>query len=245
MFPWRSLLVGSLLTGVALGDDTLRRLIQPQAIEDLARGFDPATLATGLAHREAHLRDASDPVLADETLRLLAPLADRMGLPEERARLEDASFRLVQPDAFASLDASGAHAEQTLAGLHDDTRRLLADHGLRGQVTGRVKSHYSTWRKMQRKGLPAAQIYDRVALRVIADDEGTLRRVLDLLHARHSPVPGEFDDYILAPKPSGYQALHTAVHTRHGVAEFQLRTPAMDRAAESGAQAHWRYKLQA
>ena len=245
MFPWRSVLFSSLLSGVALGDDTLRRLTRPDAIEALASTLDRDALAAGLAARESHLRADADATLAGETLDLLAPLADRLGLGPARARLEDASFRVVAPEAFRALDADAARQHAALDQLLADTERRLADTRVAATVSGRVKSSFSTWQKMQRKGVGADRIYDRVALRIVADDETTLRRALDDLHSRYAAVPGEFDDYIRSPKPSGYQALHTAVATPYGVAEFQLRTRAMDAAAEAGDQAHWRYKLSA
>ncbi|URD92210.1 hypothetical protein MUK42_03894, partial [Musa troglodytarum] len=73
---------------------------------------------------------------------------------------------------------------------------------------------------MKRKGVGIRQSYDARALRVtVGDKNGKLHGpavkncycLLDIIHKLWTPIDGEFDDYIVNPKPSGYQSLHTAV----------------------------------
>ena len=119
-------------------------------------------------------------------------------------------------------------------------------------VHGRVKSLYSSFKKMVRKGVPLSEVYDVRALRVVVDDdEGASEReaieicykVLPVVHRLWRRVPGEEDDYITMPKPSGYQSLHTAVIGPGGVPmEVQIRTSLMHEEAEYGKAAHWAYK---
>jgi len=140
----------------------------------------------------------------------------------------------------------GQGERQALAtSLSSEASGLLADLGLEGDLSARTKSAYSTWRKMQRKGLAVDEVMDRVAVRVVLSDEAACRTVLSELHERYEAVPGEFDDYIAHPKPNGYRSLHTVLRIDGQVAEVQLRTHEMHAHAEEGGAAHWRYKLAA
>ncbi|XP_078162447.1 uncharacterized protein LOC144557748 isoform X1 [Carex rostrata] len=124
--------------------------------------------------------------------------------------------------------------------------------GMEVQLSSRLKSLYSIYCKMKRKDVEIRQVYDARALRVIVGDkEGSLHgpavqgcySVLDIVHRLWTPIDGEFDDYIVNPKPSGYQSLHTAVlGPDNSPLEVQIRTRRMHDYAESGLAAHWLYK---
>jgi hypothetical protein len=119
-------------------------------------------------------------------------------------------------------------------------------------VQGRVKSLHSTFRKMARKQIPLAQVYDARALRVVVDDDNGIKEreaiaicynLLPVVHRLWKKVDGEYDDYIALPKPSGYRSLHTAVFGPGGIPmEVQIRTSSMHLEAEYGRAAHWAYK---
>ncbi|GAB4816393.1 hypothetical protein N2152v2_003439 [Parachlorella kessleri] len=124
--------------------------------------------------------------------------------------------------------------------------------GLEVSVQGRVKSLYSIFKKMARKGVPVSEVYDARALRVVVHDAGGLLqreaiaacyKLLSAVQRLWRRIPGEEDDYMVTPKPSGYQSLHTAVTGPGGVPmEVQIRTSSMHEDAEYGKAAHWAYK---
>lgn len=124
--------------------------------------------------------------------------------------------------------------------------------GMEVTVSSRLKSLYSIFSKMRRKDVGINKVYDARALRVIVGDKnGTLHgaaiqccySLLDIIHRLWNPIDGQFDDYIVNPKPSGYQSLHTAVQGPDGSPlEVQIRTQKMHEYAEHGLAAHWLYK---
>ncbi|XP_047325364.1 uncharacterized protein LOC124929130 [Impatiens glandulifera] len=124
--------------------------------------------------------------------------------------------------------------------------------GMEVTLSSRLKSLYSIYSKMKRKEVGINKVYDARALRVIIGDKnGTLHgqavqscySLLNIVHRLWIPIDGEFDDYIINPKPSGYQSLHTALQgPDNSPLEVQIRTQRMHECAEHGLAAHWLYK---
>ena len=96
---------------------------------------------------------------------------------------------------------------------------------------------------MQRKRAPLAEIVDVYGLRIIVDSVDTCYRAIGVVHSVYKPMPGRFKDYVAIPRVNGYQSLHTTLFGPNAVPiEVQIRTRDMDRVAESGIAAHWKYK---
>ncbi|MEW6403102.1 MAG: TGS domain-containing protein, partial [Chloroflexota bacterium] len=120
---------------------------------------------------------------------------------------------------------------------------LLGRHGIKAEISGRPKHIYSIYKKMQKKGKPFDLVRDVRAVRLIVPDVPACYSALGLIHTHWRPIPGEFDDYIAAPKDNFYQSLHTAViYDDKRPLEVQIRTVEMHQNAEYGIAAHWRYK---
>jgi GTP pyrophosphokinase len=200
-----------------------------------------------LRHYAAHpLPAASD--YARDTLDLYAPLANRLGVWELKWELEDLSFRLLDPATYRRIakmiDERRVERERFIVDAIARVSRAAGDAGIAGaKVIGRPKHIYSIWNKMRRKHLEFSEVYDVRALRVIVPEIKDCYATLGLVHSMWAPIAGEFDDYISRPKANAYRSLHTAVRCEDGRAlEVQIRTPDMDREAELGFAAHWRYK---
>ncbi|MGB7338564.1 MAG: bifunctional (p)ppGpp synthetase/guanosine-3',5'-bis(diphosphate) 3'-pyrophosphohydrolase [Phototrophicaceae bacterium] len=185
---------------------------------------------------------------ARETMDLFAPLANRLGIWQIKWELEDLSFRYINPEAYRGiarkLDEKRQDREAYVTKVAELIRANLEENGVHGAViTARPKHIYSIYKKMQRKDVPLEKIYDVRAIRVIVQQKKQCYLVLGAIHDLFIPIPGEFDDYIAAPKESSYQSLHTAVLDSQGkTIEVQIRTHEMHEQAEYGIAAHWRYK---
>ena len=188
--------------------------------------------------------------IARETMEIYAPLAARLGIWQIRQQLEDLSFRYLEPEEYkrvAQLVASRRQTrEQFLSDIRAQLEAALEQAGITAQVRGRVKHLYSIREKIKKyaaQGKSFDDIYDLLALRVLTDTTSDCYSVLGVVHGLWRPLPGEFDDYIASPRPSGYQSLHTTAYwsESHAV-EVQIRTYEMDQEAEYGVAVHWAYK---
>jgi GTP pyrophosphokinase len=186
--------------------------------------------------------------IARETMDIYAPLAERLGMHRMQDDLEDLAFIQLHPDARASIiarldflrDEGAAIVPRILAELE----RKLEESGLVGAVaSGREKSPYSIWRKMQRQNVAFEQLSDVMAFRVLVDDVADCYHALGIIHSAYHVVPGRFKDYISTPKPNNYRSLHTGViGPEQQRIEMQIRTREMHEIAELGVAAHWSYK---
>jgi len=184
---------------------------------------------------------------ARETLDIYAPLAHRLGMNALKWELEDLSFEVLEPKKFAEISrlvAERSPARQALTQEVIDAVNVDLAHDLiQATVTGRQKHFFSVYQKMVVRGREFNDIYDLVGIRVLVNDVRDCYAVLGSIHARWSPVPGRFKDYIAMPKFNLYQSLHTTVIGPSGKAvEIQIRTYEMHSRAEFGIAAHWKYK---
>ena len=184
---------------------------------------------------------------ARETLDIYAPLAHRLGMNAVKWELEDLSFAVIEPKKYEEITRLVAERSPSRDALTSEVINAveedLAKDGVQATVTGRKKHFYSVYQKMVVRGRDFNDIYDLVGIRVLVNDVKDCYAVLGSIHARWSPVPGRFKDYIAMPKFNLYQSLHTTVIGPNGKAiEIQIRTYDMHSRAEFGIAAHWKYK---
>lgn len=184
---------------------------------------------------------------ARETIDIYAPLAHRLGMNAIKWELEDLSFKVLEPKKFEEIERlvgeRSPAREQFTKEVVDAITSDLKLEGVTAQVKGRQKHFYSVYQKMVVRGREFNEIYDLVGIRILVESVRDCYGVLGSIHARWSPVPGRFKDYIAMPKFNLYQSLHTTVIGPNGKAvEIQIRTFDMHARAEFGIAAHWKYK---
>ncbi len=229
-----------------LASETLRKTF-------LAMGDDVRVVLIKLADRLHNMRtlgympEVKQKRIAKETLDIFAPLANRLGIWQIKWELEDLGFRYLNPDKYKEiaeqLQGKRPDREKQIGEIIDKLVKLLEDHKISVEVSGRPKHIYSIFKKMTNKRKAFDLVRDIRAMRLIVPDVPSCYAALGVIHTTWRPIPGEFDDYIAAPKENFYQSLHTAVIYDDGrPLEIQIRTQEMHENAEYGIAAHWKYK---
>ncbi len=185
--------------------------------------------------------------IARETLEIYAPLARRIGVNRVCVELEDLAFFNLNPAAHQSITKRLTELRtlrsKEVAEVSASLSEELLAAGLDARVFGREKRPYSIWRKLEKKGVGFEDIADIYAFRVLVEDPTDCYRALGVIHQRWRCVPERFRDYISVPKPNNYRSLHTTIIGPSNLrVELQIRTEDMERIAEDGVAAHWRYK---
>jgi GTP pyrophosphokinase len=219
----------------------------------LAMGEDVRVVLIKLADRLHNMRtlgfmpEHKRKRIAKETLDIFAPLANRLGIWQIKWELEDLGFRYLNPEKYKEIaeqiQERRPDREAQIEAIKTNLLNLLESHNIRAEISGRPKHIYSIYKKMTQKGKPFDLVRDVRAVRLIVPDVPSCYAALGVIHTHWRPIPGEFDDYIAAPKDNFYQSLHTAViYDDKRPLEVQIRTAEMHQNAEYGIAAHWRYK---
>ena len=185
--------------------------------------------------------------IAKETMEVFVPIAERLGLDIIKSEMEDLCISYLEPEKYKEIKRLLSKKTKVLQKSLDGLKKRIADalfqKDIPFEISSRVKSINSIYRKMYVKGHPFEEIYDILALRIITETEMQCYEILGIIHQMYKPVPGRFKDYIAMPKPNMYQSLHTTVVGGDGnFYEVQIRTKEMDSVAETGIAAHWAYK---
>ena len=185
--------------------------------------------------------------IANETLEVYAPIAHRLGINVIKAELENLSLYFLMKDKYVGietlLNSNTSNRKKSILSMQKKIADMLISHNIKFEITARIKSIYSIYKKIYQKNRKFEEIYDIMALRIITESEVQCYEVLGYIHSIYKPIPGRFKDYIAMPKPNMYQSLHTSIIANDGnIYEIQIRTKEMDDIAESGVAAHWRYK---
>ena len=227
--------------------ENLRKLI-------LATSKDIRVLLVKLADRLHNMRtihyikDENKKIRkAKETMEIYAPLADRMGMNKIRDELEDLSFSILNSEArnliLNRLSFIKNKREDIIKSVSVELNQLLESNSIEAEITGREKTPFSIWRKMQHKRISLEQLTDIVGFRVIVNNINDCYITLGIFHNKYSAIPGKFKDYISTPKINKYKSIHTSIiGPMKKRIEIQIRTKPMHEFAERGIASHWKYK---
>jgi len=191
--------------------------------------------------------------VAGETIFLYAPLAHRLGLYAIKSELEDLSFKFRQPKIYEEIASKLKHSEKKYVSLINKFSlpiiEKLTQSGLKFDISGRPKSIFSIWKKMQAKNVPFEEVYDVLAVRIVFEpvpgipEKTQCWNIYSSITDSYLPKPDRLRDWVSRPKPNGYEALHVTVMGPEGKwVEIQIRSKRMDEIAERGYAAHWKYK---
>ena len=184
---------------------------------------------------------------AKETMEIYAPLADRMGMNRIRDELEDLSFSVLNKPArdliIERLNFIKNNRDDTFKSISIELIELLKLNGINATITGREKTPFSIWRKIQNKKISLEQLTDIIGFRIIVKNIEDCYKTLGIFHSKFSTIPGKFKDYISTPKINKYKSIHTSViGPKKNRIEIQIRTFDMNEFAERGIASHWKYK---
>ncbi|WP_425314676.1 RelA/SpoT family protein [Streptacidiphilus jiangxiensis] len=192
-----------------------------------AAGATSATGAVGTAGPAGGAGSAAGLVPAASTATAPVPGASVDGAPV------DGDGVAAAPAAGAAADAEGpvtAPLELFAAQL----RRQLRDARVSAEVSIRPR-HCVSLQRARLRGRAELGPTDFGRLLVVVEENADCYAVLGELHTCWTPLPGEFKDFIAAPKFNLYQSLHTSVATEQGaVVEVLVRTARMHQVAEFG-----------
>ena len=191
--------------------------------------------------------------ITGETIYLFAPLAYRLGLYPIKSELEDLCMKYRFPEDYERIRGLLAKTDGVRQEYIDKfcqpIRQALDSNGFDYEISGRVKSIYSIWTKMQRKQIPFEEVYDLFAIRIVfktkpeQNEKAQCWQIYSNITDIYAPKQDRLRDWISMPKANGYEALHLTVMGPDGHwVEVQIRTERMEDIAERGFAAHWKYK---
>ncbi len=191
--------------------------------------------------------------ITGETQYIYAPLAQRLGFFLIKTELENLSFKYEQPKIYAELEEqiskTTPYLEDTFQIFINPITKILDSYNYEYEISSRIKTPYSVFKKMQKKDIKFEEVYDLLAARIIIKPQSEEKEkancwvAYSAITSIYKPHPERTRDWINTPKSNGYEALHVTVMGPGGNwIEVQIRSERMNAIAERGIAAHWKYK---
>ena len=111
--------------------------------------------------------------IARETLDIYAPLAERIGMEEVKSEMDEIAFAELYKEAHDSIVARlnflREQGNNVVPKIIAQLEKDMKDNGIKCTISGREKTPYSIWRKMQLKNASFEQLSDIMAFRICVD----------------------------------------------------------------------------
>ncbi len=188
----------------------------------------------------------------NKAINIYIPLSHKLGLYRVKSEAEELTFKLTQPVEYVRLaekiDAEISRNKDFIQKFTEPIISELGKAGINFTVKSRTKSVSSVHSKMTKQKVPFNEIYDLFAIRIIIDsklneEKADCWKAYSIVTNLYDPETSRMRDWITLPRPNGYESLHITVKDKTGKwVEVQIRSRRMDKDAELGNAAHWKYK---
>ena len=187
--------------------------------------------------------------IANETMQIYVPIAQKIGIYAMKWELEDLSFKYINPEMYQfikdKIKLKREEREEIVNNIVEEVKsKLNLPENSAVKVLGRPKNFYSIYKKIKFKAKSFEDIQDLYAIRILCPSIADCYTLLGEFHKTFRVFPNRLKDYIANPKANGYQSIHTVIVSNYikGPVEIQIRTEDMNKLAEFGVAAHWKYK---
>lgn len=184
--------------------------------------------------------------IAKNTLDIYAPIASELGISLIETQLEDLSLYYLNNEKYHEIskkiedikEKQKDFLNQIILDLNEIINNDLCDV----EISYKFKHIFSIYKKQVVRKETLEEMYDLYAIKICTKDVNDCYRILGKLHRNYKPIPWRIKDYIALPKRNMYQALHTTLISKSGTPfEVQIKTFEMNKKAEYGIIADWKY----
>ncbi|HFQ94887.1 MAG TPA: HD domain-containing protein [Anaerolineae bacterium] len=174
---------------------------------------------------------------------VFVPFAERLGLRRAKQALEDDAFRVLQPEEYQEMESRYpvAARQEAAAPLRRQIEAQLAAAAVSARVFSHSRSFYEIYQletAVENRQMPLHVVDPLI---IVPPNEADCYRALGVVHSLWPPQLGKMWDYIAAPKPNAYRALHSRVRLPDDTwLQLVIRDEAMQVAANHGITAVWR-----
>lgn len=192
--------------------------------------------------------------MANNLINIYSPLCEYLNLYETKVEFEEIAFKKLNPPKHIEIDQYikkiGLLDKQFLPKITNYLSSICnykvdgKDVGL--NIYGRVKGHYSIYKKINKRGFKAVEeTTDLIGFTILAPTKDDCYKVAKKILQNTDPVLHEYDDYITKPKNNGYQAIQilTYLEVAPRPVEIQIKTVEMNHYNTYGPASHIAYKL--